>query len=231
MADTDTTADAPRIMKIPVSKGKGTIDVDLRRIPDAVYEEALLQGLKQILGRGASKITKAAFKTEAEYHAAGMAKAAEQLEMAYAGKTKTSGGKSAEKVTGEVMTEARRLAKGLVKEEMKKHKIKVSHVEASEITKAANALLNTDKGAAIIAQAKANIDARKAAVTDEAGLGIDVGAIPVSAKKVAAAEKAAAEKKAEAAARKAGNDGVTDKRSAKAKAPPAKAKPAPEATA
>jgi len=34
------------IMQVPVTKGKGTVEIDTDALPQAVYEYALLQGLK-----------------------------------------------------------------------------------------------------------------------------------------------------------------------------------------
>ena len=59
------------------------------------------------------------------------------------------------------MTEARRLAKALVKDELKRADIKISHVEASEITKAANLYLESEHGSALVEKAKANLAERE----------------------------------------------------------------------
>lgn len=221
------------ILNIPITKAKATIAIDTEdptQLPEAVYIEALLQGLKVILNRGTSKVTKETYPNEEELKAKAMEVALAQFELVKQQKIRFTGAK-VEKASGEVMTEARRLARNLVKEALKAMGKKISHIEASEITKAANAYLGTDKGKALIEQAKSNVEARKAVVAHEEGvapdLGIDLGSVQVSEKKKAAAEKAAAEKKAAAAARKAGKDGVTDGRTAKVKA---KAKQA-EATA
>ena len=45
------------IMQVPVTKGKGVIEIDTDSLPEAVYAEALLQGLKTLVNRGQSKIT------------------------------------------------------------------------------------------------------------------------------------------------------------------------------
>ena len=59
-----------------------------------------------------------------------------------------------------VKTEARRLARAFVKAELKRQGVKVSHVEASEITKAAYYLLHCEPS--IIADAKRNLKKAKA---------------------------------------------------------------------
>ena len=64
--------------------------------------------------------------------------------------------------------------------------MKVSHVEASEITKAARMYLESDKGALLIEKAKANLAEREKVDVSEV---IDVASvIAVSPKLVAAAE-------------------------------------------
>lgn len=146
------------ILNVPVTKGKGTVEIDTDAIPQDVYAEALLQGLKVLVNRGASKITKATTKDEAELKSLAMAKAQEQVTAIMEGKIKIAGVKKAPGITGAVMTEARRLARNLIKDEMKRQGIKISHVEASEITKAANALLAEDP--ALIETAKANLEER-----------------------------------------------------------------------
>src|ERR1017187_5729515 len=145
------------VVNVPITKGKTTMAVTLADIPDDVYQEALLQGLKVLLNRGASKITKETYPQAEELKAAALAKAQEQLELVQTSKIKFTGGKKKSGATGAVMTEARRLAKALVKDELKRAGIKISHVEASEITKAANLYLESEKGALLVEQAMANL--------------------------------------------------------------------------
>lgn len=161
--DTATTGEAPApstIIKFALKNGAGEVEVDTANLPDAVYREALMQGLKSIAERAMSKITKEAYPDEAERKAAIAKKARENIEDMYAGKTKITGQAAVKKASGAVMTEAMRLARNLVKDAMKANKIKISHVKASEITAAAKALLESD--ASIIATAEANLKAREA---------------------------------------------------------------------
>lgn len=147
------------IMKVPVTKAKGEfVELDTDQIPEDVYAEALLQGLKVLVNRGTSKITKASTKDEDELKTLAMAKAVEQVELIKTSKIKFTGQKKASGVSGAIRTEAMRLARNLVKDEMKKAKIKVSHVKASEITAAAKELLEAMP--ALIETAKANLEAR-----------------------------------------------------------------------
>lgn len=157
------------VVNIVVIKGKGTVAIDTDALPDAVYQAALLIGLKDLANKGMSKITKTTYPNEEELKAAAMAKATENAEAIANGTIKLPGTKSASgKVPGEVMTEARRLAKAIIKEQMKAAGLKVSHYPAKEITAAANALIESD--ATIIATATDNIAQRKAAPAVEGNI-------------------------------------------------------------
>jgi hypothetical protein len=149
-------------LQVPVTKGKGFITIDVDAIPQDVFTEVVLQGLKVLVNRGTSKITKEAYPDAEEMKSASMAKAAEQIELIMSSKIKFTGGKSAKAsgITGAVKTEAMRLARNLVKDEMKRAGIKISHVKSSEITAAAKELLEAMPD--LIEQAKANLAARDA---------------------------------------------------------------------
>jgi len=161
---TDIAADAPTApsstITIALKNGAGTVDVDTSALPDDVYREALMQGLKSIAERAMSKITKEAYPDEAERKAAIHTKAEANIADMYAGKIKITGQARVKKASGAVMTEAMRLARNLVKDAMKAKKIKISHVKASEITTAAKALLEQDPS--ILTTAEANLKAREA---------------------------------------------------------------------
>jgi hypothetical protein len=180
-------------LKIAITKAKGEfVTIDSDKLPDDVFKEALMLGLKTLVNRGTSKITKALYENDEEkLKAAAIAKANEQVELIMTSKIRFTGAKKAKGASGAVMTEARRLAKNLVKDQIKAAGLKISHYEASEITKAANALLESDTGPSIIEQAKANLAER-----ENIKPALDITAlIAPSAKKVAAAEAKKAEKK------------------------------------
>ena len=179
------------IMNVPITKGKGTVQIDTDAIPEAVFAEALLQGLKVLANRGASKITKETYPEATEMQAAALAKANEQVEAIMSGNIKFTGGKASTKVSGAVKTEARRLAKAAVKDAIKASGGKVSHVEASEITKAAKAYLEADP--AILALAEKNL-AERESVPKPTSINL-AELIKASPKLVAAAEAKKAEKK------------------------------------
>jgi len=193
---TEETADAPTpstIISVPVVKGKGVIDIDTSQLPDDVYREVLLQGLKVLANRGTSKVTKTTYPNEAELKTKAMEVAEAQKTAMYEGKIKLTGGAKATKVSGAVKTEAMRLARNLVKDELKRQKIKISHVAASDITTAAKALLEQDNS--LILQAEENLKAREAVPVGEK---INISAlIKIDPRKKAAADAKAAKAKAE----------------------------------
>lgn len=190
---TDATAneapatEAPKsLFKVPVTKAKGVLEVDMDRLPDAVYREILLQGAKVVLNRGMTKITKETYPNADELKAAALAQAEKTLQSMYDGKIRIMGAK-ADKVSGVVMTEARRLARNLVKDQLKKDGVKISYVEASEITKAANALIAANPE--IVKAAEESLKTREAKAegirSQLAGI---VASVPQSEKKKAKAE-------------------------------------------
>jgi len=165
--DTDTTAGVDdagaatpsTLVQIALKNAAGTIEVDTARLPDDVYREALMQGLKVIAERGMSKLTKEAYPDETERKGAIKAKAEANVQDMYDGKVKITGAKTVKKASGAVMTEAMRLARNLIKDAMKANKIKISTVKASEITKAAKAYIETNPS--IIATAEENLKKRE----------------------------------------------------------------------
>lgn len=220
MTDTTVTTEAPTEalpiapsstkLLVPIVKGKTDIEIDTSMIPDDVYQEIVLQGLKVILNRGMSKVTLTGLTGDQleSAKAAAMAIAAKNIEAVRTSAIKFSG-KSAKatKSSGAEMTEARRIARNLVKDSMKAQKLKISHYKAAEITAAANELIKADPS--ILDQAKANLAAR--ATTP---IKIDLGAVlKEDPALVAKAEAAAAAKKAKGAPLSAAKAGKTQTRS------------------
>lgn len=183
------------VVTVQVTKSKSTVDIDTEKLPQDVYEYALLQGLKVIANRGMSKITKETYPNADELKVAAQAMAEKNIVAMYEGKVRMVGGAKKSKASGAVMTEARRLAKNLIKDEMKKAGIKVSHVAAKDITAAANALLDTMPE--LLEQAQTNLKARE----DEAkGVGTKIN--------IAELVKADPDKVAKAEAKKAAKAGT-----------------------
>jgi hypothetical protein len=183
-------------IRIPIAKGEDAVEIDTDQVSDAIFQYAFALGMKAILNRGMGKVTKALMPNAEARKAEAMVIASKNLEAVYANKVRMTGGVKAKAASGEVNTEAMRLARIAVKDTIKEAGGKVSHYDASEITKAAKELIAAD--ASIVEQAKVNIEARKSAKPKVA---IDVGKIAVSAKKVAEAKKKAEEAKATRAAK------------------------------
>ena len=207
------------IMNIKVTKANRTIAVDTSELPDEAYQFVLQKGLEALMNARMSKVLTKDLEGDklAEAQEAAAKIAEENLANLKAGKiSKGRGGvkdANGNKVSAVVMTEARRLAKEVVKNEIRSHGMKISHVEASQITKAANELLAVDPS--FIEQATANIEGRKAV---KSAINI-ADLVHESPKLVAKAEKAKAERKTTLSAKQAG------------KAAPRKAKSAPEQVA
>ena len=205
-------------MNVKVTKAGKSLEVDLQELPDEAYQFVLQKGLEALLNARMSKVLTKDLEGEklAEAQARALEIAEENLSSLKAGKiTKARGGAkdaNGNKVAANVMTEARRLAKEVVKNEIRAAGMKISHVEASVITKAANELIAADPS--FIENAKANIEARSAV---KSAINI-ADLVHESPKLVAKAEAAKAERKTQLSAKQAG------------KAAPRKKK-APEATA
>jgi hypothetical protein len=160
-ATTIVPTDTPpsTIIKFALKNGAGEVEVDTGKLPDEVYKEAVLQGLKVIAERNMSKITKAAYPVEAERKAAIAAKAQANIQDMYDGKTKLTGAGPKTKVAGKVMTEAMRLARALIKDALRQAKIKQSSVGAKELTAAAKQYISEHPD--LLATAETNLKARE----------------------------------------------------------------------
>ena len=191
-------------LRIPVTKAGSTIEVDTDKLPEEAFRFVVEAGLKTLLNMSMSKILTKGLEGDdlAKAKSAALAKATENLDALLAGKVKktrsTAKDANGNKVSGPVMTEARRLAKEVVKNEIRAAGMKISHIEASVITKAANELIAADPS--FIAQAQANLEARSTVKS-----AVDIKSlVHESPKLVAKAEKAKAEKKEQLSAKQAG---------------------------
>lgn len=208
-------------LNIPIAKGGATIEVDTEKFTTQQLQYFVSLGIKAVLARGMSNITKAKMPDEAERKAAAMEQAAKNLADAYEGKMKMTGGVKPKGTSGAVNTEAMRLARIAVKDTIKANGGKVSHYDASEITKAAKELVAADPS--YVEQAKVNLEARVKAPKPT----IDVAKLAVNAEKVAKAEQKKADDKANRAAKKAakGTAPLSAKQAGKVAPRTAKAKP------
>lgn len=209
MSDTATATAEPAgvILQIPV-KGKQTLAFDTTLLNDfspEVFAAIIEKGMQALLGSAMTKIVFTGLKEGSpqyvEMQQAAMTKALENLERLKAGTVKAGRSRKSKGVSGAVMTEARRLARALVKEEMKRQKIKVSLVEASEITKLANALI--EQNPELIEEATANL-AKRDAEASKLAIADAVKAVPLSQTKIAAKAKAKADAQSTGSAASAG---------------------------
>lgn len=182
-------------MQIPIVKAKGDIAVDLDKLPDEMVQEIWFLGLKAMLNRGMTEVTG---KDSPEKRKDAMDAATENLQKLYEGKMRRTSGQKSAKGQGEVMTEARRLAKIEVKAALKDAGHKVSYIPASEITRLANEYLATEDGKEIIALAKEAVEKRNA---KKGARKIDVSTAQEDPKLAAKGEKQKAERKKERAAK------------------------------
>lgn len=209
--DTNEVENSDTLIAVPVPKGKGTITVDIAKLPSDVYREVVLQGLKVLLGRSMSKITKANLPDDEVRFNEARVQAEKNLEAMYEGKVKITGAPKAEKVSGKVMTEATRLAREKVKQAIRDSGGKISHYKASEITAAAKEMIKADPS--FIEQAKQLLEMREKGETK-----IDIMALIKADPNLVAKDEAEKAEKAK-------------QLSAKQASIPAKRKPRPEAHA
>lgn len=210
------------LIRIPISKaGKNvTFDVDTDDLNEAfesnpdLLKQLVSEGLKVLLNSRMSKLgapTKLEGDELAKNKEAALAKASENFADFKAGKLakKSSSAKTAG-VDRAVMTEAVRLAKNVVKDQLRKAKVTLSTVPAKDITEAAKKLVEADPQ--YLLDAKANIEERSSVQVTAA---IDILAIAKpDPKLVAKAEADKAAKKAERQLSKT-QAGKTEKRAGK----------------
>src|SRR6266404_5309302 len=189
------------ILQVPITKGKGVVEIDSETLPDEVYKEAMLLGLKELANRGMSKLTKASTKDEDELKSLAMAQAEKNVEAILSGNIRFLGKKAKTGESAAVMTEARRLAKNLIKDAIKAAGKRINTVEPKVITQGANDYLASDQGASLIAQAKANLEERA-----KSPIKVDIEALGIkeSPKLVAKADAEKAAKKSSLSKTQAG---------------------------
>lgn len=185
------------VLSIPVTKaGNKTVTVETDQLPERIYVSALTKGLHNLLNGGATKLANAkdgkTDEEKAEFAAAAIAKAEERIAAMYANTLKLGREAAVKGPSGAVMTEARRIARDLIKQMIKDSGGKVSHYAASEITKAANELLaDPEQGPGFIAMAEENLTART-----KKNINFDMGKLHEDPILIAKAEEAANKKKA-----------------------------------
>jgi len=162
---TDVTVAEPakaNIIRVPITKGGGYVEINADTVPIEVYQAALELGFKEMANRGMSKITvKGLEGTDlAKAREAAMKKGEENAEAIRTGKVRITGAKAAStsKVSKALQAEARRIARDVVKDELRKAGKKISHYKAAQITKAADELIAADPS--FLEQAQRNLSGR-----------------------------------------------------------------------
>lgn len=187
---------ADDVMEVMITKAKRTLAVDTKLIEDpATFADIFYRGLAEVLNSGMSKIAVKDLEGDEleEAQAAAFAKAEQNWKALLAGEIKPKGARGkgkASKIPTEVKTVAMRLARDLVKDQIRADGGKPSQYKASDITKWAKDLLEADES--LIEMAKAEIEARKATP-----MKISLAGLKPDAKLVAKAEEAKAKRKAD----------------------------------
>src|SRR5262245_51685559 len=207
MTDQTTTTEAdpgpaPLVFSIKITKAKRSLDVDFRSLPQEVQMYIVEQGLGKLLNGATSKWTAASEPDEVKRGDNAYAAAQKRLESLQAGKTGARASKTDASVSREVKTEAARLAKAVVKAQIKANKEKISDYKPKVITEAANAYLAGHPE--LLDQAKANIEAANKLAQVAS---VDVTGIPKDPALIAKREAKNAAAKAESAAKNAGKPG------------------------
>lgn len=157
------------MVRIPIPKAgkEGFVECDVDAIPPEMFSIVVMEGLKAVANArmtskaGPGAVTKLEGEDLKKAHACAMKIAQENITNLLAGDLKPKGTKAAKSdLTREVATEARRLAKELVKDVIRNAGGKPSRVAAKDITAAANAMLEGPSGPEIIAKARENLDSR-----------------------------------------------------------------------
>lgn len=149
---------------VPIPKGGGaTLEIDTDAIPPEAYHAVVMAGLEALLGKRMSKITgltKLEGEDLAKAHEAAAKIAQENLDNLMANKVPTKGARAAKTpgITREVRTEAMRLVKAVLKDQVRANGQKPSMVPAKQYTEAANLILADDPK--YFEQAKINLEAR-----------------------------------------------------------------------
>ncbi len=196
MAEAEATTS---LVSVHIAKGKASLDVDISKLPDDVYNEIIQKGLQSVLGRGMTEIKTAGLEGSELEKAqnAAMEIAQANLDKCYAGEIRLMATKRT-KVKGKERTEALRIAKQIVKDQMKAEGLKVSHYSAKEITLAAEEVLADNPQ--ILEEAKSAIAKREKEAKEVVKIDLK-SKMKADPKKVEAAKKKAAQAKAATAAK------------------------------
>lgn len=154
-----------QVMEILITKAKKVLGVTVSALSDEMFQEIIYRGLSDILNSGMSKITTKDLEGVELDKAkdAAFAKAEDNLKTLMDSKVKHKGQRGSAKSSKhsrEVTTEAMRLARDVIKDQIRADGGKPSHYKASDISKWAKELLEAD--ASYYDMANTNIENRKA---------------------------------------------------------------------
>jgi len=207
------------LIRVPITKAGRNVffDVDTDDLNEmfeknpAMMGQLVAEGLKTVLNSRMSKLA-APSKLEGaaleDNKAAALAKAQENLDDLVAGKLAKKASAKTTGVDRVVMTEALRLAKNIVKDQLRKAKVVLAHVPAKSITDAAKIMV--ERTPQLIEDAKANLEERS-----KVEVAINVAElVHVDPKLVKKAEEEKAERKAARQLSKT-QAGKTEKRAGK----------------
>lgn len=186
---------------IKVTKAKQALEVVWEELPDAIKLRIIEEGLGKLLNAATAKVTAKSSESPESMASQALGLAQKKLDSLKKGELRAKVSRDG-KVSGVVMTEARRLAKNIIKQQIKAANKKILDYEAKAITEAANVYLTNHPE--LVAAAQASIDAAKGLATQA---GVDVSAIPVSEAKKAKRIAKNAEARAATAAKDAGKPG------------------------
>jgi hypothetical protein len=199
ISETETEVTEPRKMvKVPIVKGKQAIEVDVQQIPQDMWDQVVLAGLKVVLNGGATKLTKKEIPDEEELKTKAMEVADDRLQQLYDGTLRIGrGSTSTKQVSGEVKIEARQQALKTIKAQLKKQGFLLRDYDPKDLRAAADDLLESEDGESIYKEAQAAIDARNKKTLDLSGL-------KPSANAKAKADRRSKERKSDVSAAQAG---------------------------
>jgi hypothetical protein len=192
------------MFEIRIAKADKNIDVDFNAFSPEVKRFIVEQGLSKLLNAATAKDTLAAHNNnEEEMRSDAYVNAQKRVASLVAGNTSARKSKSSgSKVSGEIMTEARRQAKIIVKAQIKAAHGRISDYSSKTLTEYANKYIEANPS--VVEAAKLAVEAAQNLASKAT---MDVAAIPIDPSKVKANEDRKAKAKAATAAKNAGKPG------------------------
>lgn len=179
------------VFAIAITKAKEELEINTGDLPEEAFVEIVALGLKTFLNKGMGDVKTKDLEGDAlsKAKAEALKFANDNLSKLLSGDFKRSASKTA-KVAGKVMTEAKRLARNFVKDQLKRAGHKVSHYPAAEITKAAVALIDADNNWVKMAEDSLTQTAAQKATIDLSAIKVDPKLVEKAKAKVKGTGKA-----------------------------------------